>query len=122
MSVKRLCRKKKKKKKKVHFVIGYAYVNHCENGVNYTCSYWKFTRLSHGTIRTDLSFIVFEQLMIYYNNVIKNFILANFNSLYWTSFPYLCISELTMIKYIYSPKKRNFIFYDSSNNKAVLPG
>ena len=26
-----------------------------------------------------------------------------------------------MIKYIYSSKKRNFIFYDSTNN-SVLPG
>ena len=71
------------KKKKVHFVIGSAYVNHYENDVNYTCFYRKFTQLSHGTIRIDLSFTVFEQLMIYYNNVVKNFISANFNSLYW---------------------------------------
>ena len=70
--------------KNVHFVIGFAYVNHYENEVNYTCSYQKFTQLLHGTIRIGLSFTIFEQSMIYYNNVIKNFISANFNSLYWT--------------------------------------
>ena len=48
------------------------HTNHYENGVNYTCSYRKFTQLSHGTIRIDLSFIVFEESMIDYNNVIKN--------------------------------------------------
>ena len=69
------------------------------------------------------SFIVFEKSIIHYNNVIKNCILANFNSLYWTFlFIYLFISEHTMIKYIYSSKKRNFIFYDSSNKSVVLPG
>ena len=68
----------------MHFVIGYAYINHFETVVNYTCSYQKFTQLSHGTIRIDLSFIVFEESMIYHNIVIKNCISANFNSLYWT--------------------------------------
>ena len=68
----------------MYFVIGYANVNHYENEVNYTFSYWKFTQLSQGTIRIDLSFIVFEESMIYYNNVIKNCISANFNSLYWS--------------------------------------
>ena len=73
-----------KEKKNMYFVIGYAYVNHYENGGNYACSNRKFTQLSHGTIRIDLSFIIFEESMIYYNNVIKNCISANFNSLYWT--------------------------------------
>ena len=68
-------------KKNVHFVIGYAYVNHYENGVNYTCSYRKFTQLSHGTIRIDLSLVIFKESMTYYNNVIRHCISANFNSL-----------------------------------------
>ena len=37
-----------------------------------------------GKIIIGLSFTVFEQSMIYYNKVIKNFISANFNSLHWT--------------------------------------
>ena len=55
----------------MHFVIAYVYIDHYENGVNYTCSHWKFTQLSRGTIRIDLSFIIFEE-SLYYNNVIKN--------------------------------------------------
>ena len=47
--------------KNVHFVIGFAYVNHYENGVNYTCSYWKLAQLLHGIIRIELSIIVFQQ-------------------------------------------------------------
>ena len=59
MYVKRLC--SDLPPKNVHFVIGFAYVNHYENGVNYTCSYRKLAQLLHGTIRIELSFIVFEQ-------------------------------------------------------------
>ena len=59
MCVKRLCRDPPPKN--VHFVIGFAYVNHYENAVNYTCPYRKLAQLLHGTIRIELSFIVFEQ-------------------------------------------------------------
>ena len=103
------------------FVIGYAYVNHYENGVHYTCSYWKFTQLSHGTIRIDLSFIVFEESMIYYNNVIKNCISANFNSLYWTFFSYLRVSEHTVIKYIIPLKNATSFFTIAQITKQYCP-
>ena len=47
--------------------------------------------------------------------------MAKFTEIIGTNLTY-SISEHTMIKYIYSSKKCNFIFYDNSNNIAVLPG
>ena len=58
--VKRLCRDPPTKN--VQFVIGFAYVNHYENEVNYTCSYRRFTQLLHGTIRIGLSVTFFKAI------------------------------------------------------------
>ena len=52
------------KKKNVNFVIGFAYVNHYENGVNYTSCYRKLAQFPHGTIRIELSLIIFERSSI----------------------------------------------------------
>ena len=50
----------------VYFVSVFSYGNHQELGLKYTCSYRKFTQLSHATIRIYVFVIVLAQGSIYY--------------------------------------------------------
>ena len=87
--------------------------------IKYISFYRKFTQLSHATIRNTLSFIVFEQSMIYWSKVIKILVSANFNSPWYLFYIYLSIYFYNTWKTIYSSKKRDLIFYHSAKNKLT---